>query len=43
MTPGSRQRNRRLRKLARKRRTDPCQAKSRLRRMRRSRVRRAAK
>ena len=33
MTPASRQRNRRLHRLSRKRRTDPCQAKSRLRRM----------
>jgi hypothetical protein len=43
MTPASRQRNRRNLKLARKRRTDPGQAKSRRRRMLRARVRRAAK
>jgi len=35
----SKQRNRRNRKLARKRRRDPAQAKSRLRKMRRTRVR----
>ncbi len=39
MKPASRQRNRRNRKLARKRRTDPVQAKSRKRTMRRLRVR----
>ncbi len=43
MTPASRQRNRRNHKLARKRRTDPVQVKSRLRKMRRTRVRRAAR
>ncbi|MGH7906094.1 MAG: hypothetical protein ACREP6_05655 [Candidatus Binataceae bacterium] len=42
MKPASRQRNRRNRKLARKRRTDPVQIKSRQRRMRRARVRRKA-
>ena len=41
MTEASRQRNRRNRRLAHKRRTDPVQAKSRKRRMRRSRIRRA--
>ncbi|MHB8383869.1 MAG: hypothetical protein ACYDC3_16195 [Candidatus Binataceae bacterium] len=35
----SRTRNRRNRKLARKRRTNPVQAKSRLRKMRRTRIR----
>ncbi len=39
MTEASRQRNRRNRRLACKRRTDPVQAKSRKRRMRRSRIR----
>ncbi|HEY6418441.1 MAG TPA: hypothetical protein VIX59_05500 [Candidatus Binataceae bacterium] len=39
MKPASRQRNRRNRKLARKRRNDPVQAKSRLRKMRRTRRR----
>jgi hypothetical protein len=39
MKVASKQRNRRNRKLARKRRTDPSQVKSRLRKMRRNRVR----
>jgi hypothetical protein len=39
MTKASRQRNRRNRRLARKRRTDPVQVKSRLRKMRRTRRR----
>ncbi len=39
MKIASKIRNRRNRKLARKRRTNPVQAKSRLRRMRRSRIR----
>ncbi|HVA76259.1 MAG TPA: hypothetical protein VNF27_00110 [Candidatus Binataceae bacterium] len=39
MKVASRTRNRRNRKLARKRRTDPVQAKSRLRKMRRTRIR----
>jgi hypothetical protein len=39
MTPASRQRNRRLRKLALKRRSDPAQVKARSRRVRRRRVR----
>jgi hypothetical protein len=39
MKPASLQRNRRNRKLARKRRTDPVQAKARKRRMRRTRAR----
>jgi hypothetical protein len=39
MKPASKQRNRRNRKLARKRRTDPVQAKSRKRRMLRARAR----
>jgi len=43
MKPASRQRNRRNLKLARKRRNDPVQAKSRKRRMRRSRIRRPSK
>jgi hypothetical protein len=42
MNQASRERNRRLHKLARKRRTDPRQVKSRKRRMRRSRIRRAS-
>ncbi|MDB5108222.1 MAG: hypothetical protein JWM69_1163 [Candidatus Binatus sp.] len=39
MKVASKQRNRRNRKLARKRRTDPSQVKSRLSKMRRNRVR----
>ncbi|MGO9450022.1 MAG: hypothetical protein ACLQDV_03080 [Candidatus Binataceae bacterium] len=39
MKVATRQRNRRNHKLARKRRTDPVQAKSRKRRMRRTRLR----
>jgi hypothetical protein len=39
MKVASKQRNRRNRKLARKKRTDPHQAKSRLRKMRRTRIR----
>ncbi|HUA32825.1 MAG TPA: hypothetical protein VMA09_04425 [Candidatus Binataceae bacterium] len=39
MKIASRQRNRRNSKLARKRRTDPVQAKSRKRKMRRTRIR----
>jgi hypothetical protein len=39
MTPASRQRNRRLRKLALKRRSDPVQVMARKRRARRRRVR----
>jgi hypothetical protein len=42
MTHASRERNRRNHKLARKRRTDPSQVKSRKRRMRRNRIRRAS-
>jgi hypothetical protein len=42
MKPASRQRNRRNHKLARKRRTDPVQSRSRKRRMRRTRIRRAS-
>jgi hypothetical protein len=39
MKVASKTRNRRNRKLARKRRTNPVQAKSRLRKMRRTRIR----
>jgi hypothetical protein len=39
MTPASRQRNRRLRRLALKRRSDPVQVSARKRRIRRRRVR----
>jgi hypothetical protein len=42
MNQASRERNRRLHKLALKRRTDPSQIKSRKRRMRRNRIRRAS-
>jgi hypothetical protein len=42
MTPASKQRNRRNRKLARKRRTDPIQSRARKKRMRRTRIRRAS-
>jgi len=41
MTPASKQRNRRNRKLALKRRTEPSQVRGRKRRMRRTRVRAA--
>jgi hypothetical protein len=41
MTPGSRQRNRRNLKLARKRRTVPSQVRQRKRRMRRARIRKS--
>jgi hypothetical protein len=42
MSPASRQRNRHNRKLARKRRTDPIQARRRKLRMRRTRNRKAS-
>jgi len=42
MNHTARERNRQKHKLARKRRTDPRQVKSRKRRMRRSRIRRAS-
>lgn len=43
MKPASRQRNRRNRKLARKRRSDPVQVKARKRRMRKARIRGASR